>query len=235
MSVVKKVAAGVLIGLGSLFLAAGLYAPFNKTITSEKRDSEFAACLAFGAPLTLWGIWITWGIRQQNQKQGRDRLQASFFGLLQQGNGRITPLSFAMATGLTGEMAKTYLDERAREFSANFDVDDAGNMFYCFNLSGVSLSDSSMNKVQPQKQPLVVGQSLTAQGNFDVILDAVPSVHKIAGIKIVRELTGLGLKEAKDLVEAAPTLLTTGVSEAIAQQCKKQLEGIGARVRVIEN
>jgi hypothetical protein len=52
------VAAGVLIGLGSLSLAAGLYAPFNKTITSEKRDSEFAACLAFGAPLTLGGIWI---------------------------------------------------------------------------------------------------------------------------------------------------------------------------------
>jgi large subunit ribosomal protein L7/L12 len=60
-------------------------------------------------------------------------------------------------------------------------------------------------------------------------------VHKIAAIKIVRELTGLGLKEAKDLVEAAPTPLTTGVSAAIAQQCKKQLEAIGATVMVIEN
>lgn len=235
MSVLKKVAAGVLIGLGSLCLAAGLYAPFNKTITSEERVSEFAACLAFGAPLTAWGTWIAWGLRQQNQKQLRDRHQASFFSLLQQGNGRITPLSFAMATGLTGEIAKTYLDERAREFSANFDVDDEGNMFYCFNLSGVSLSDSNPNQVQLQKQRLVVSQSLAAEGNFDVILDAVPGVQKIAGIKIVRELTGLGTKEAKDLVEAAPTLLTTGVSEVSAQQCKKQLEVIGATVRVIEN
>jgi hypothetical protein len=77
MSVVKKVAAGVLIGLGSLFLAAGLYAPFNKTITSEKRDSEFAACLAFGAPLTLWGIWIAWGVRQQNQKHMCENSEAT--------------------------------------------------------------------------------------------------------------------------------------------------------------
>ena len=61
MSVLKKVAAGVLIGLGSLCLAAGLYAPFNKTITSEERVNEFAACLAFGAPLTAWGTWMGYG------------------------------------------------------------------------------------------------------------------------------------------------------------------------------
>ena len=143
-SVLTHLATAIL-GLGSLCLAAGLYAPFNKTITSEERASEFAACLAFGAPLTAWGTWIAWSLRQQNQKQRSDCLQASFFSLLQQGNGRITPLSFAMATGLTGEIAKTYLDERAREFSANFDVDDEGNVFYCFNLSGVSLPDSHTN------------------------------------------------------------------------------------------
>ena len=80
----------------------------------------------------------------------------------------------------------------------------------------------------------MVSQSLAAAGNFDVILDAVPSVQKITGIKIVRELTGLGLQEARDLVAAAPTLLATGVSEVRAQQCKKQLEVIGTTVRVIE-
>jgi len=146
MILVKKVAAVVLIGFGSLLLAVGLYAPFNQTIAPEERASEFAACFAFGAPLTAWGTWIAWGLRQQHQKQLSDRLQAAFFSLLQQENGRVTPLSFAMATGLTGEIAKTYLDERAREFSANFDVDDKGNVFYCFNLSGMSLPDSSTNK-----------------------------------------------------------------------------------------
>jgi len=71
-----------------------------------------------------------------------------------------------MVTGLTGEMAKTYLDERAREFSANFDVDDEGNLFYCFNLSGVSLPNSHTNQVQRQKQRLVVSPSLAAEGNL---------------------------------------------------------------------
>ncbi|MBW4579423.1 MAG: ribosomal protein L7/L12 [Tildeniella nuda ZEHNDER 1965/U140] len=108
-------------------------------------------------------------------------------------------------------------------------------MFYCFNLGSASLPGSSASKVQPQKQRLVVGQPIAAYGHFDVILEAVPGVHKIAAIKIVREITGLGLKEAKDLVEAAPTPLTTGVSEAIAQQYKRQLEAIGATVMVIEN
>ncbi|MBD2036272.1 ribosomal protein L7/L12 [Leptolyngbya sp. FACHB-321] len=112
-------------------------------------------------------------------------------------------------------------------------------MSYRFNLGSVSLPNSG-SKVQPrasllQQQQLVVGQSIAAQGNFDVILEAVPGVHKIAAIKLVRELTGLGLKEAKDLVEAAPMPLVTGVSGTIAQQCKKQLEAIGATVMVIEN
>ena len=56
--------------------------------------------------------------------------------------------------------------------------------------------------------------------------------NKIAVIKVVREITGLGLKEAKDLVEAAPKPLKEGVSKAEAEEMKKKLEDAGAKVEL---
>jgi large subunit ribosomal protein L7/L12 len=67
---------------------------------------------------------------------------------------------------------------------------------------------------------------------FDVILEDVPADKKIAILKIVRELTGLGLKEAKDLVEAAPKPVKEGIAKDAAEDAKKQLEGAGAKVSV---
>jgi large subunit ribosomal protein L7/L12 len=56
--------------------------------------------------------------------------------------------------------------------------------------------------------------------------------NKIGVIKVVREITGLGLKEAKDLVEAAPKPLKEGVSKAEAEEMKKKLEEAGAKVEL---
>jgi large subunit ribosomal protein L7/L12 len=56
--------------------------------------------------------------------------------------------------------------------------------------------------------------------------------NKINVIKVVREITGLGLKEAKDLVEAAPKPLKEGVSKAEAEEMKKKLEDAGAKVEL---
>ena len=66
---------------------------------------------------------------------------------------------------------------------------------------------------------------------FDVILAAV-GAQKINVIKVVRELTGLGLKEAKDLVEAAPKPVKTGVTKEDAESMKKKLTEAGATVEV---
>lgn len=66
---------------------------------------------------------------------------------------------------------------------------------------------------------------------FDVIL-AVTGAQKINVIKVVRELTGLGLKEAKDLVEGAPKPVKTGVSKEDAETMKKKLTEAGATVEV---
>jgi len=68
-------------------------------------------------------------------------------------------------------------------------------------------------------------------GKKDVILAAAGG-QKIAVIKVVRELTGLGLKEAKDLVDGAPKPLKEGVDKAEAEEMKKKLEEAGATVEL---
>lgn len=71
-----------------------------------------------------------------------------------------------------------------------------------------------------------------AQTEFDVILEEVPADKKIAILKVVRTITGLGLKEAKDLVEAAPKPVREGVAKEAADDVKKQLEEAGAKVTI---
>ncbi len=66
---------------------------------------------------------------------------------------------------------------------------------------------------------------------FDVIL-ADGGASKINVIKVVREITSLGLKEAKDLVESAPKVIREGVSKEEAEDTKKKLESAGAKVEV---
>jgi large subunit ribosomal protein L7/L12 len=70
-----------------------------------------------------------------------------------------------------------------------------------------------------------------AQTEFNVELKEA-GANKIAVIKVVREITGLGLKEAKDLVEGAPKTLKEGVSKADADEMKKKLEEAGAKVEL---
>lgn len=69
------------------------------------------------------------------------------------------------------------------------------------------------------------------QTEFDVILQEV-GANKIQVIKVVRELTNLGLKEAKDLVEAAPKPVKESVGKDEAEKLKKQLEAVGAKVEL---
>nr|B8HVL2.1 RecName: Full=Large ribosomal subunit protein bL12; AltName: Full=50S ribosomal protein L7/L12 [Cyanothece sp. PCC 7425] len=67
---------------------------------------------------------------------------------------------------------------------------------------------------------------------FDVVLDDVPADKKIAVLKIVRELTGLGLKEAKEVVESTPKPIKEGISKEDAEAAKKQLEDAGGKVSI---
>jgi large subunit ribosomal protein L7/L12 len=66
---------------------------------------------------------------------------------------------------------------------------------------------------------------------FDVVLES-PGPNKIAVLKVVRELTGLGLKEAKDLVDAAPKSLKEGIKKEEAEILKSRLETEGAKITI---
>jgi len=67
---------------------------------------------------------------------------------------------------------------------------------------------------------------------FDVSLDEVPADKKIAILKVVREITGLGLKDAKELVESAPKVVKEGMTKDDAANAKKQLEEAGGKVSI---
>ncbi len=77
--------------------------------------------------------------------------------------------------------------------------------------------------------PAATAEAEPEKDSFDVVLEA-DGGKKIQVIKVVRELTGLGLKEAKDAVEAAPKAILEGVNKEKAEAAKAKLEGEGAKV-----
>ena len=112
---------------------------------------------------------------------------------------------------------------------------------YISNLSVLELSElvkEFEEKFGVSAQPTVVAGGAAAGGEaaeekteFDVILKDA-GAKKINVIKAVRALTGLGLKEAKEAVESAPTTIKEGVSKEDAEEAKKQLEEAGATVEI---
>jgi large subunit ribosomal protein L7/L12 len=133
MKLIKKGAAGLLLALGTLILASGAYAPFNHDISRQERMSEAMACLLFGIPITGAGGWLVWSLQQQSRQETQHRLQSIFHQLLKQSQGKITVMQFALEAQLTADVAKQYLDERAKEFSADFNVGEDGEIYYCFH------------------------------------------------------------------------------------------------------
>ena len=75
------------------------------------------------------------------------------------------------------------------------------------------------------------GEAVAEKTEFDVVLESVGS-NKIAVIKAVRQITGLGLKEAKDAVESAPATLKEAAAKAEAEEFKKTLQEAGASVKL---
>ncbi|MEG4805085.1 50S ribosomal protein L7/L12 [Microcoleus sp. ARI1-B5] len=80
--------------------------------------------------------------------------------------------------------------------------------------------------------PAAAAEPEEVQTEFSVILEEVPADKKIAILKEVRAITGLGLKEAKDLVEAAPKAVKEAIAKEAAEELKKQLEAVGAKIAI---
>ncbi|OLP19441.1 50S ribosomal protein L7/L12 [Leptolyngbya sp. 'hensonii'] len=75
-------------------------------------------------------------------------------------------------------------------------------------------------------------EEVEEQTEFTVMLEEVPADKKISVLKVVRSITGLGLKEAKDLVESTPKAVKEGVSKDDAAAAKKELEEAGGKVSI---
>lgn len=75
------------------------------------------------------------------------------------------------------------------------------------------------------------GEAEEIKDEFDIVLQSV-GAKKIQVLKVVREITGLGLKEAKEMVDTAPKTVKEGVKKAEAEEMKKKLEAEGAKVEV---
>lgn len=98
-----------------------------------------------------------------------------------------------------------------------------------FGVSAAAPAGGMMMMAAPGAAPAAAEEEKT---EFDAVLEAVPADKKIAVLKIVRELTGLGLKEAKDLVEAAPKPLFEAVAKEKAEEAKKKVEEAGGKVTI---
>ena len=93
---------------------------------------------------------------------------------------------------------------------------------------GVSAAAAAVAVAAPAAGAAAAAEEKT---EFDVVLESAGS-NKIAVIKVVREITGLGLADAKGLVEGAPKALKEGVSKDEAEELKKKLEEVGAKVEL---
>ncbi|RBJ05228.1 50S ribosomal protein L7/L12 [Micromonospora provocatoris] len=115
--------------------------------------------------------------------------------------------------GAFKEMTLIELSEFVKQFEETFEVTAAAPVA----VAGPAGPGAPAAEAEPEKD------------EFDVVLDA-DGGKKIQVIKVVRELTGLGLKEAKDLVEAAPKAVLEKVNKETAEKAKAKLEGEGAKV-----
>jgi large subunit ribosomal protein L7/L12 len=101
------------------------------------------------------------------------------------------------------------------------------------NVFGVDTSVSVANVGAIATQPVAVAAEVVEEKtSFDVTLSEVPADKKIAILKVVRNVTGLGLKESKDIVDNVPKLLKEGVSKEESETIKKDIEASGGKVSI---
>ncbi|PMB14805.1 hypothetical protein [Fischerella thermalis] len=157
----EKLAAGWLLTLGFMFLTLSVSAAIEKHkmvqyispgIDPEAPDfrsrEAYSALdlttkqgLIFGIPTLALGGWLAIGLYRQSrqdkkalEQQINEHLQSTFYRMIQENNGHVTLLGFAMQSHLPAPVARQYLDEQAKVFNANYKISEEGGISYHFDL-----------------------------------------------------------------------------------------------------
>ncbi|GAX36592.1 hypothetical protein [Nodularia sp. NIES-3585] len=162
MKTAEKLAAGWLLTLGFMFLTLSVSATIEKKSMLKPVATGYHEAVAeefinepvlylldntarngiiFGIPTMVLGGWMSLGLYRQSknekkvlQQQLSDRLQSNFYQMLQENNGRVTVLGLAMNCQLPAADAQEYLDMKAKEFNADFQVSEKGAVSYYFDI-----------------------------------------------------------------------------------------------------
>lgn len=129
-----------------------LILPISFGIVATLESGRFLVAIA-----AMGGIGWAWRRYQRQQQQKLAHLDAVFYRLIQENQGRVTTLDLAMNAKLSGQQVQQYLDERAKEFAAEFEVTEQGGIIYYFQ------SAQSLNKSEPsdlEDLRITVGSSL---------------------------------------------------------------------------
>jgi large subunit ribosomal protein L7/L12 len=95
-----------------------------------------------------------------------------------------------------------------------------------------SISVANMTALPTSTGAAIAVEAVEEKTAFDIILDSVPADKKIAILKIVRNVTGLGLKESKEIVDNVPKVLKEGASKEEGESIKKDVEAAGGKVTI---
>jgi ribosomal protein L7/L12 len=221
MAQVKTIAAGVSFGIGLFF---GLIAVLGVSQPGATRDQQFASIgvgVLGGVPAIALGSWLVAQQSDRARREERERLRRVFFNLLRDGNGTINVLRFSMESNVSGVEAKAYLDERAREFNASYNVDEEGKISYYF--------DGDFN--QPVLSPPRVE-------TYDVVIEASPRIRRKEAVQAVSQLIGTTPAEAKRILKQSrsnPTALIYNVDKATAERFRQRLQAAGVIVLLVLN
>lgn len=164
MKTAEKFAAGWLLILGFMFLSTSVSAlseknVFEKAIQQpldgfnigvsnselmdaiDRKNDEAVTNFVVGLPTSILGGWLALSLYNQKRQQKKalnqkvnEQLQSTFYRMVLENEGRITVLKFAMHSQLPASSAKEYLDQKAKEFNADFTISEDGGISYYFDV-----------------------------------------------------------------------------------------------------
>jgi hypothetical protein len=136
MRLISKIVAGTLLIIGIPVIVLTVLEITNLKESPADREESAVALVILGLVPTAIGGAMVWSAKRHDRRKENDRLRKIFYELLKEGNGEITTMQFAMASGLNGKDSKAFLDEMAQEFNAGYNVLEEGSISYRFRISG---------------------------------------------------------------------------------------------------